>query len=295
MRKIRIITLVALLVGMMSSVALADPHVVYDRERGELSIGTGAPSRAALMQAIDSASPSALTAMLEYGERVECYQCVPRLERKLLESGDPRVREIAAWWLRRRYFAIGGIVRNMRTVLVTDADATRRSRAAEALGEFLDPKSFEPLSTAATDDSSAEVRASAVRALGRLNHPASSDVFGAALEDDDVSVRRAALGVVLRVNFFREHDALVGRLADDDAGVRKQAALLVGHLRVASAVPALAALLRGEEDRDVRQAAAWALGRVGGSDARTALVEVRETETDSLVRDAIDIAIRMTS
>ncbi|MCC7536830.1 MAG: HEAT repeat domain-containing protein, partial [Deltaproteobacteria bacterium] len=52
-------------------------------------------------------------------------------------------------------------------------------------------------------------------------------------------------------------------------------------------------VLNGDASRDVRQAAAFALGRLGGSAAREALRSAQTTESDSLVRDAIEVALRM--
>ena len=283
-----------LVVGLTSQVAVAqEPFVVFDRERGELSEGAQAPSRADLMSAIRSASPTGLRSILEYGERVECHECVPLLEGMLLESDNGSNREMAAWWLRRRPFAVGAIMFRMRTTLQNDTDGTRRARAAEALGELMDPNGLMPLSVAASTDTEVPVRTAAVLALGRLNHPGGNGTIAAAIGDDDPAVRRAALSVVLQVNFFRQYDALLGALADDDADVRQRAALLIGNFRVEAAVPALAGLLRGDTDLNVRQAAAWALGRIGGGDASSALIAAGEIETESLVRDAIEVARRM--
>ncbi|MFW6067659.1 MAG: HEAT repeat domain-containing protein [Myxococcota bacterium] len=284
---------IALVVGVVGSAFAQDPHVVYDKERGELSPGTQMPTRQQLLNSIRSGTPTALMGMLEYGERLECYECVPLLVERILESNDPRVREFSAWWLRRRLFAVGRVLTHMRNVLANDADPVRRGRAAEALGELLVPGALEPLADAVQNDEAAVVRASAVRALGRLNHPAGAGAIADAMADPEVEVRRAALGTVLRVNFFREQEALVDGLGDPDTAVRKQSARLVGELEVVEAVPALVALLEGDEDRDVRQAAAWALGRIGGGEAREALLEAQQSETESLVRDAVRVALAM--
>lgn len=266
---------------------------VYDRERGELSIGTSAPTRAGMLAAIENPNMSTrLFATLEYGERVECHECVPGLQRMLLEDANPKNREIAAWWLRRRPFAIGAIMNRMRVTLETDSDPVRRARAAEAIGEFLDPNGFDTLETAASDDD-ATVRAAAVKALGRLNHPSSGTVIATALADSNADVRSAALASVSKVTFFTESDAVVPTLGDAEADIRRRGALLVGQLEVESAVSDLSALLASDTDRDVRQAAAWSLGKIGGSDARSALASAVDTETDRLVLDAIEIARQM--
>ncbi len=297
MKTIRTILALALVSGAFGSVAhaqddYADVHAEA-RARGELSPGTGAPRRSTMMTTLERGSPGAIQAILEYGERVECHECVPIVERYLLEHGDALVREMSAWWLRRRLFVIGAIVSRMRTALASDADPVRRSRAAAALGEFLDPHALDPLTVAASSDASALVRASAVRALGRLNHPASHGVVASALEDADADVRRAALDVALRLNFFHEDEALLGALDDDEAEIRMRAARLLGEQRVAAAEPALVAMLAGDVSRDVRQAAAWALGRIGGADRTAALTAALASEQDSLVKDAIRVALAM--
>jgi hypothetical protein len=267
--------------------------VVYDRELGELSPGTHAPTREQLMNAIRSASPTAFTAMLEYGERVECLECIPHLEAKLLDAGHPKVREMAAWWLRRRSFGFARASVRMREVLAGDADPVRRSRAAEALGEFLDVSGLAALSDAAVQDASPEVRLSSVRALGRLNARGGHAALADALSDEDTAVRRAALDQVLRVNFWNDGDALIARLGDDSAQVRARAAQIIGELRVREAAGELTGVLRDDESADVRKAAAWALGRLGGTGARAALLQASERESDPGVQDALDVAVAM--
>lgn len=263
----------------------------YSHE-GELSPGTQAPSQDALMAVIQSGSPERIFAMLEYGEHVECHTCVPLLERQLIENPDPRVREIAAWWLRRRPFGFAAVFHEVRTILATDPDPVRRAHAAEAIGEFMDVHGITYLRDALGDDD-AQVRVAAVRGLGRLNAPAAVGGIVQAFSDSDASVREAAVRQVLYVNFFRDFEPLMGLLADESAAVRRHAALALGEFGVAEAAPALGAMLSGDSDAMVRQAAAWALGRIGSGEARAALTAQREVEEVSLVRDAIEVALRM--
>jgi HEAT repeat protein len=268
-------------------------HVVYDRVQGELSPGTSAPTPERMVNAIRSASPTAMTALLEYGERVECMECVPLLHAKLLESNDARVREMAAWWLRRRPFGYGRVAASMRRVVMEDADPTRRARAAEALGEFLDVGGLPMLQHAANADGEVQVRLSAVRALGRLNARGGHAAVVAAMQDDEARVRLAALDQVTKLTFFEDHDAVATALRDTSLEVRRRAAQLAGHARIGAAAGELAALLRDDEDGAVRKAAAWALGRIGGSEAKAALRTAEASEDDDGVRDAIVIALQM--
>lgn len=282
------------LLGLPGSVAAQgnDSATGHDRTRGELSPGTAAPSQDDLMAAIEGGSPERLARLLEYGERVECHSCVPLLQRQILENADAKVREMAAWWLRRRPFGFAAVFREIRAVLADDADPVRRARAAEALGEFMDPHGIPHLAVA-LEDEDARVRAAAVRGLGRINAPAAVTGIVQAFGDADATVREAAVAQVLYVNFFRDYEALMGLLADGEVEVRRRAALALGSFRVAEATPALGAMLRGDAEPMARQAAAWALGRIGSGDAREALGERREAEEVSLVRDAIEVALRM--
>jgi HEAT repeat protein len=166
----------------------------------------------------------------------------------------------------------------------------RRARAAEAIGEFMDPHGLLHLEAAFEDDDSAAVRRAAVLALGRLNHPGGRTALAAALADDDAGVRRAALSSIRRVNFFTNTAALVTALGDDDAAVRRDAAQLLGQYRVADSAEVLAGLLASDADPRVRQSAAWALGRIGGSVATAALKTAAGAEANKSVKDAIEIA-----
>ncbi len=182
---------------------------VHSRATGELSPDTQAPGVATLMNAIDASSPSQLAALLEYGERVECHACVPLLQRRMLDPGeDATVREMAAWWLRRRPFGMGAIMRETRMVLAGDADPARRAVAADAIGEFMDPHGVAHLGNALMTDTSVVVRVAAVRGLARINSPAGLSFLSVALGDASPEVVQAGLRSVLRVNFFRDQEAL---------------------------------------------------------------------------------------
>jgi HEAT repeat protein len=275
-----------------SAQAVPETHE-YSRN-GELSPGAQAPTPDAMMAAIDHGSAVSLRATLEYGERVVCQQCVPLLERKLLSSGDARVREMSAWWLRRQPFAGPAVLKTMKQVATSDPSAERRARAVEALGEFMDPHGLEALTTAAKD-ADVTVRVSAVRALARLNNEGSVPALTGALSDPAVEVRRAALDVLMLVAGLRDFSALLPLLADGDAGVRAHAARLCGELRLASAENTLSAMLTGDPAASARKAAAWALGRIGGATGRATLTQRKNTETDPFVLSAIAVAERMTA
>jgi len=72
--------------------------------------------------------------------------------------------------------------------------------------------------------------------------------------------------------------------------IARNAAVALGNLRDAAAVPGLAAALASHDVPDVRAHAAWALGRIGGERARAALTEARRSERDGTVSAEIDAA-----
>ena len=86
-------------------------------------------------------SPSAIWQALEHGEKVECLDCIPAVE-KLLYDGNAKNREIAAWWLRRRIFGVFGqgevYSRTVQTLQIAsrrDHARTRRRSARRVLGQ----------------------------------------------------------------------------------------------------------------------------------------------------------------
>jgi HEAT repeat protein len=285
------IAAIAVLALSSSAHAQTVPQTREYSRMGELSPGTEAPSTQAMVSAIQSGSSEKLKATLEYGERVLCQECVPLLEAKLLASSSPKVREMAAWWLRRQPFAGPAVMRTLTTVLTSDPSAERRARAAEALGEFMDHHALDVLGAASKQDADAGVRAAAVRALARLNTPGAGALITAALADPALAVRSAAVDVVLLVGGFHGFGPLLPLLADADANLRAHVARVVGELRLQDASGALTGLLMSDPSASVRKAAAWALGRIGG--AQAVLAAQATKETDPLVLSAIAVAERM--
>jgi HEAT repeat protein len=284
--------MLAVAIVLCPALTRADDSHVYTR-KGELSPNTSAPTLEAMVEAIEHGSTQRLKATLEYGERVLCEACVPLLHAKLLSGASREVRELAAWWLRRQPFAAPLVLAKLRVTVKEDTNPERRARAADALGEMMDPGSLPMLSDAALTDTDASVRAAGARALARLNSPSAAAVLGDVLADKATEVKVAALDVLITVGGFRDYELLVPLLGDADAGVRSRAARLCGEHRVGAAEAALVAMLKGDEASSARKAAAWALGRIGGASGRTALLAAAKQKKNEQVLDAIEIAGRM--
>lgn len=238
-----------------------------------------------------SGSMMAIWETLEHGERVECLDCIPSVE-PLLYDPNPRTREIAAWWLRRRLFGVfgkGEVYERTVQTLASDADPKRRAYAAYALGEFLAAPGIDACATAIDKDGDPNVRAAAASALGRLN----DDGHGAltkALADQDARVKLSALASAGRVNTFTDVQGVARLTGDSDVKVRRRSAELLGAMRAKDAVDGLIALTK-DTDASVRNSAAHALGQIRDARAKGAL-EALANDPDGLVRDQAKIALR---
>lgn len=233
---------------------------------------------------------------LEHAERVECLDCIPMVA-KLLYDPVSTNREISAWWLRRRIFGVFGPGQVYQKTIETLQDPTqpeqRRADAAQALGEFLAEAGVPVVAKAAISDPSALVRASAVKALKRLNSQGPNDEIAQAMSDSDVNVRLAALDACTRVNVFTGVASVVKLISDSSPLVRRGAAQALGTMRAVDAVAGLAALTSpdNEPDADVRISAVAALGEIGDAGGRNA-VQKALNDPNGLVRDAATIALR---
>jgi HEAT repeat protein len=242
-----------------------------------------------IKEAAQRGAPTAVWEVLEHAEVVECLDCISYVE-PLLFDKDARVREIAAWWMRRRTFGYAEVAVRVRDTLTKDADPARRSYAASALGEFMDPGGTALLVTAVSD-SSPLVRAAAVAALQRLNDPAGGPVISKALADGDVTVRRVALEASIRTAGFADTPAVANLLSDVDGVVRAKAADALGVFRAKASTPGLLALAKTDKNEDVRIAAVNAIGEIGDGASRAALDDIALKDMSSRVRDAARIGV----
>jgi len=240
-------------------------------------------------------APTEIWRALEHGEKVECLDCIPYVS-QLVYSDDQKTREISAWWLRRRIFGVFGPGQIYSQVVATLNDPAqpekRRAYAAEALGEFLTSAGTPHVARAVIDDTSALVRAGAVRALQRLNSAGPNGELAVALSDPDEQVRLAAIHASTRINVFRDVDQVALRIDDESSAVRTRAIEALGALRARDAVVGLIAKLSpsNESSASVRAAAAAALGEIGDAAARGAVLTASESDTDRFVRDAARVA-----
>ena len=182
----------------------------------------------------------------------------------------------------------------VQTARLSSADTEERRDAVTRLGAMSRPEGSRA-AAAALGDAAPIVRATAARAVLSLPPGEAATLILPLLRDRDEFVRREsayALGLA-RSNFAL--DALVAAVeTDKQASVRGAAAVALGQIGDARAVPALAAALlrrlpssdsskrnkrrKAETDEFVRRAAAVSLGQTGSREAVPALIEALSDE-----------------
>ena len=121
-------------------------------------------------------------------------------------------------------------------------------------------------------DPSAEVRAEAAAAVGRLGDEDAPMLLFELLGDESELIQESAMESLSRMSPSRVLPLLVQALAGGDADARVRAAQTLGLLRDGAALPALVVASRDEREA-VRAAAMQALGELGGPEALAVLRE----------------------
>jgi HEAT repeat protein len=210
----------------------------------------------------------------------------------LIDHNDPRVRQVAAWWLARR-----GVARQVRVQMLnrlSQSDSVAARNAADVLGEMHYVSSIPALGAALSNPIySGEARAAMARALGTIGRQASVAPLTEALGADDAQVKAASLVALRSIAGLRDGTAVVPLLGDANEGVRAEAASTLGRFRSTAGTDALVSALRNDPSATVRSRAAWALGAVGAnaSAAGPALEAAAASDASPAVRSLAATAL----
>ena len=200
------------------------------------SVGTAQAGRGsslgAISRAVESGSVDAITSELERAERIYCPACLP-VVRPLADSADPRLREIAVWWLSRQGLRSELAIKSYERL--TRTDSKDAAVAADTLGALRSELAVAPLSAALGNDVYDEnAKVAIARALGRIGLPEALPALQRALSAQKAAVRAAAVESLRHIEGLSDTagaKAALPALLDADATVRAEAAYTIGSLR----------------------------------------------------------------
>lgn len=262
---------------------------------------TGKPFCEALADELPAAEPPRLGAVLAAVEAVaRCVEPRPWLDEADERAWTEEVRQRRKWPpLRRRDVGDGLLARLIdRTAERLDhGRADVRESALRALGRFRAAGQADAI-VARTTDEEASVRLAAIRALADLGGADCADVLAAAAEEGAPAERLAAVEAIGRLG-VRSAQALLVRLADDpDRRVQAAAVIALGELGGPEADAVLAELLRtgGNTQRKAAARALYRAKRTGvfptPSPAARALRQKIRGDASPQAYSSLDAAVR---
>ncbi|HLL65545.1 MAG TPA: HEAT repeat domain-containing protein [Micromonosporaceae bacterium] len=173
--------------------------------------------------------------------------------------------------------AAAGAMRDLRR-----RDPVRRARAADVLGHLPRTDSI-PALTALLDDRSADVRAAAVRALGRIGDPSAAQPLLACLARHRPVAEQLVAQALVRLGVDALPDLLTA-LRHRDEAVRATAVQVLGLIGAVDAADDVADTLRCDESLEVRIRAARTLGRLGARHSLAPLLHAVEPAESTALR-----------
>ncbi|MBD3271897.1 MAG: hypothetical protein GF384_05115 [Elusimicrobia bacterium] len=180
------------------------------------------------------------------------------------------------------------IFENAASQKTTDAEI--RETAVKALGTITNDASTEVLIIALSDPVAA-VRAEAARALGIIGDPKAASYLREAVRDDDLRVRREMVRALGTVTDPENVPVLTDALDADDGILRLIAARALGRYGYAKGLSTVKRAL-SDKDRDVRLQAVRALETIEHKDVSEFLKEALEDSDDVVRVVAAEIIIK---
>lgn len=194
---------------------------------------------------------------------------------RLFESPDAQIREVVAG-----AFAEIGDVRALQLLIkaLNDDAAAVKDAAAIALGELRDSRAVEPLIEKLKDPDAQQVAAWALALIGdrRAIKPLNEAMF----ENEDPNMRAMAVRALGKITVPEANHSVLQALKDEDEGVLIEAIRIMGERHMEDALPLLEALYESTEMDRVKLACSVALTRLGKDDYLEYLSSVVDGDAD---------------
>ncbi|MEW5801014.1 MAG: HEAT repeat domain-containing protein [bacterium] len=250
-------------------------------------------ARESLIKAGSAAIPALADLLKSTSDFIPCWEAVnimgciadakasPYLVEQSLRSTDHHVRWRSIW-------ALGTMPQEMILPPLIDAlkgqDERIRWNAAVALSSFYRPEAIPVLKHGLTNHSS-WIQWEAINALGRVYDqetvPALVSLLGCSICTNKNNQQEAILSLA-KIGDSRATPALINALTDGIPGIRWRAAMALGNIKDASALPALKKCLETEHDELVINSVKKAIEKINDHQAHqsTGQEEVFSQETE---------------
>jgi HEAT repeat protein len=138
-------------------------------------------------------------------------------------------------------------------------------------------------------DANADVRKTAVWALGNIGDRSSADALAGALSDANPEIRKRAAWALGNTDLRHAPSQLIAMLSDKDAEMREVTAWALYQIEDPAAIPGLQAALAHESDKQLQMNYIRALAAVGEKsvDALKGLLESKDPEIRSIAVRAL--------
>jgi HEAT repeat protein len=206
---------------------------------------------------------------------------------RLLDDGDPDVREGTVKALARLAASDSAAVRDVALTLAAAADPDKRRNAAILFATFADTDRLSLL----IKDEDPMVRKTAVQALGELKSPASVGHLVMALVDEESEVRIAAANALGDTGGHEVLAPLLLALKDNDPWVKCAAMKSLGRAGTEEALSAIAETME-KADGLIMISALESVAAIGGGRAFGMVQKALDDPDEEVVKAAIGILSR---
>ena len=172
-------------------------------------------------------------------------------------------------------------------IALSDESPNIRARAVMNLSLFKTDEALD-LTVVMADDANDHVRAASAITLGHFNNERSINKLILMLSDANGLVVTRAIESLSGFSDTRAKDAIVRMIDSDDEEIRRTAILSLSNFKDSEEL--IAGFLKSQ-DWATRLAAVQALSKINSQQAKTLLEEVLDSETDMLVKEAIEGAL----
>ncbi len=172
-------------------------------------------------------------------------------------------------------------------VKLLSQQAAERLRALKLLSALHIVERFQKDVFSAANDSSTEVRAATMTALGQINEATSRRILERAINDDEASVQVCAIEALETVGGGRHEELLLPKVESENPNVRSTAIRILLKMRVSKAAQALVDMLN-DPRADHRCSAIWVVDqlKLGAMAQRIAIIA--SSDSDSRISKIAD-------